>query len=224
MTTGPVPRHEFPLQFSLEHRTVILRPLANEDCEAMLAFAQGLPEEDLLFLERDITEQDEVDAWLKDDAAGRLVTLVAVEDGAIIGYATFERGSVRWTRHVAELRVAVLPSARGIGLGRLLLELAFELVLNVGVTKVIARMTPDQTGALQLFQRLGFRQEALLRDHALGTNGITHDLLVLSFRPRMHKEQCCDSCGIPVLEALSLEGSRLCSHCYESRYSELGGG
>ena len=149
---------------------------------------------------------------------------MAWEDDAVIGYATFGRGNVRWTRHVAELRVVVAESARGMGIGRLLLELAFEMVLEVGVTKVIARMTPDQTGAQSLFQRLGFAQEAVLRDHAVGADGVTHDLLVLSFHPRMHQEQRCDSCGVPVLEALALEGSRLCSQCYEMRYNELGSG
>jgi L-amino acid N-acyltransferase YncA len=126
--------------------------------------------------------------------------------------------------HVAELRVVVAQSARGIGVGKLLLELAFEMVLDLGVTKVIARMTPEQTGALKLFQRLGFAEEAVLRDHALDANGVIHDLMVLSYHTRAHREQCCEACGIPVLEALVLDGSRLCSNCYESRYSELGGG
>ena len=120
--------------------------------------------------------------------------------------------------------MVVAQSARGIGLGRLLLELAFEMVLDIGVTKIIARMTPEQTGALKLFQRLGFAEEAVLRDHALDANGVTHDLLILGFHTRTHREQCCEFCGCPVLEAFVLDGSRLCSNCYESRYNELGGG
>jgi L-amino acid N-acyltransferase YncA len=224
MKSRSEPRHDFPLRFNLKGRTVVLRPLASGDRERMVAFARALPEDDLLFLERDITQPAEVDAWIRDASEGRLVTLLAWEDDVVVGYATFALGSARWTRHVAELRVVVAQSARGIGIGRLLLELAFETVLSVGATKVIARMTPDQADALRLFQRLGFAEEAVLRDHALGANGCTHDLLVLSFHTRMHQEQCCDFCGIPVLEALALEGSRLCSHCYELRYSELGGG
>jgi L-amino acid N-acyltransferase YncA len=216
--------HEFPKQFSLKGRTVVLRPLSAEDRGQVIAFAGALPEEDLLFLERDITQPAEVDAWLEETSEGRLVTLVAWEDTTVIGYATIDRGSVRWTRHVAELRVVVAQSARGIGIGRLLLELAFETVLGMGVTKVVARMTPEQTGAHKLFQRLGFAEEAVLRDNALDANGLTHDLLVLSFHTRTHQEQCCESCGAPVLEALVLDGSRLCSNCYESRYSELGTG
>ncbi len=33
---------------------------------------------------------------------------------------TFDRGNLRWTRHVAELRVVVAETARSIELGRLL--------------------------------------------------------------------------------------------------------
>jgi L-amino acid N-acyltransferase YncA len=188
------------------------------------AFARALPEDDLLFQRRDITQASEVDNWIRDDLEGRLVTIVALENSVIVGYSTYERGSLRWTHHVAELRVAVAESAREIGVGRLLLEMAFEMVLDVGVTKIIARMTPDQAAALRMFKRLGFEQEAVLRDHALGIGGVAHDLLVLGFITRLHGEQRCASCGTPVLEALSLDGSRLCSQCYEVRYQELGGG
>ncbi len=212
------------MRFILKGRTLVLRPLAAEDREPMIAFAAALPEEDLLFLERDIAQPAEVDAWIKDTLEYRLVTLVAWEDDRVVGYATFNRASARWMCHVAELRVVVAQTARGIGLGRLLLELAFEMVLDMGVTKVVARMTPEQSGALKLFQRLGFAEEAVLREHALDANGVTHDLLVLGFHTRAHREQCCESCGIPVLEALVLDGARLCSNCYEARYSELGGG
>jgi L-amino acid N-acyltransferase YncA len=224
MKSPSMPKHDFPMRFSLKGRTVVLRPLAAEDRGPMITFAGALPEEDLLFLDRDITQPAEVDAWIQDTLEGRLVTLLAWEDGAVVAYATFSHGSARWMRHVAELRVVVAQSAREIGIGRLLLELAFEMVLDVAVTKVVARMTPEQTAALKLFQRLGFAEEAILRDHALDANGLTHDLLVLSFQTGTHREQCCEFCGIPVLEALVLDGCRLCSNCYESRYSELGGG
>ena len=62
------------------------------------------------------------------------------------------------------------------------------------------------------------------REHAMGIDGRTHDLLMLSFHTRLHPEQKCSSCGTLVLSALALDGVRLCSHCYELGYQELGGG
>ena len=223
MKTPAARKHIFPMRFQIQGKSLVFRRLSAECKEPMIRFARTLPETDLLFLERDITRQPEVDQWIQDIADGYLVTIVAWQDETIVGYATFDRGRVRWTRHVAELRVVVAESVRGLGIGRLLLELVFEMALEVGATKIVARMTPDQVGAQRLFKRLGFEEEAVLRDHAMDANGLTHDLVVLSFRTRQHPEDCCGSCGVPVLTALALDGSRLCSHCYESRYREIGG-
>jgi len=224
MNSSSASKRDLPMRFNRKGRNVVLRHLEADDRARLAAFAASLPEEDLLFLERDITQPAEIDAWINDALQGRIVTLLACEDDNVVGYATYSRGTVRWTCHVAELRVVVTQSVRGLGIGRFLLELAFEMVLNLGVTKVIAHMTPEQIGARKLFEEMGFAEEAVLRDHARDANGLPHDLLLLSFHTRQHRERNCESCGVPVLEALVLEGSRLCATCYEARYSELGGG
>lgn len=224
MNTSAAYQHVFPMRFRLQDRNVVLRPLRADECDAMVTFARALPNDDLLFLQRDITQRAEVERWIREGAEGNLVTVVAWQDARVLGYATYDRGTVRWTHHVAELRVVVAPDARGLGVGRLLLELVFEMALGAGVTKLIARMTPDQPGAVKLFQGLGFEQEAVLRAHAMGASGRTHDLLVLSFHAGAHQTQHCDACGLPILTALSLDRVPLCSHCYEVRYQELGGG
>ena len=224
MTTPPERRHNFPLHYRLQGATIIFRPLTSECRGAILGFARNLPEEDLLFLDRDITQQSVVDQWIKDISEENLVTVVAWQDGAIVGYATTYGGNARWTRHVAALCVVVAESVRGIGLGGLLLELVFEIALEEGATKLVAHMTPNQTAALKLFQRLGFAEEAVLRENAMDANGLTHDLMVLSFHTRQNLDSRCGLCGVPVLTALTLEGVRLCSSCYESQYAELGGG
>lgn len=224
MTTLTESRHHFPLQVTLHNTAIVFRPLTSACRDAMLEFARDLPEQDLLFLERDIAQPAVVDQWVRDVSEGKLVTIAAWRDDRVVGYATTARGNTRWARHLADLRVVVSESCRGIGLGRWLLELVFETALEAGATKLLARMTPDQAGALSLFRHLGFEQEAVLRDHALDANGLTHDLLVLSFHTRQHPDNRCASCGVAVLAPLLLEGDRLCSHCYESRYEELGSG
>ena len=224
METHSEHRQHFPLPLILQGKALVFRPLSPACRDAMLRFACGLPEQDLLFLDRDIAQPPVVDQWIQRVSEGNLFTVVGWQGDEIVGYATAERGNVRWTRHVAELRVAVAESCRGIGLGRWLLELAFETALEEGATKLVARMTPDQTGALSLFQRLGFEQEAVLQDHAQDANGVTHDLVMLSFHTRQHPDNRCGSCGVSILVPSDLEGVRLCSQCYESRYEELGGG
>ena len=125
-------------------RTVDIRPLAAEDRREVIRFARALPGDDLLCLERDIADPAEVDAWIKDTVEGRVVTFLAWNGDVVVGYASFQRGSVPWIRHVAELRVAVAETARGFGIGRRLLEMAFETALDVGVMEVIAHMNRNK--------------------------------------------------------------------------------
>jgi hypothetical protein len=40
-------------------------------------------------------------------------------------------------------------------------------------------MTVDQRGAITLFESLGFKAEALLRDHVRDVDGKKHDIVVL---------------------------------------------
>jgi hypothetical protein len=41
-------------------------------------------------------------------------------------------------------------------------------------------MTPDQVGAVTVFETMGYRAEALLRDHVKDEAGAKHDLVILS--------------------------------------------
>jgi RimJ/RimL family protein N-acetyltransferase len=217
-------KHELPKEYVLRGHHIVLRPLRIEDTDPMVAFARRLPPNDLLFLHQDITQQTEIEAWSREANEGNLITIVAWEGSDIQGYATFDRGRAQWRRHVAEIRVVVGESVRRIGVGRLLLEMAFEIALEAGVLKVVARMTPYQTQAVELFRRLGFELEATLRDHAMGVHGCTHDLLVYSYFALKKQQQCCDSCGDLIMGGLTLDGSHLCTGCYNTKYAELGGG
>jgi len=170
----------YPMTRQAGGKEVTLRRMTPDDRDAMLAFARGLPEHDLLFLRRDITEESAVDDWVSELQSGEIETIVATFNGAIVGYATIHKSLLRWTAHVAELRVMVAESMRGGGLGRILTQEAFANALAAGIEKMVAQMTLDQKGAIATFEGLGFRPEALLRDQVKDRQGNKHDLLVLS--------------------------------------------
>ena len=56
---------------------VEIHAMTREDRDAMLAFAQKLPDDDLLFLRIDITQPDVIDQWIKQLEEGNSVSLVA---------------------------------------------------------------------------------------------------------------------------------------------------
>jgi L-amino acid N-acyltransferase YncA len=108
---------------------------------------------------------------------------VALQGERIVAATANIRDPLSWSAHVCEIRLLVLPEARGQGIGRTLLERSMERAVADGATKLVARMTPDQTGAITLFEESGFRGEALLAKHVCDDAGEFHDLAILSLDP-----------------------------------------
>jgi L-amino acid N-acyltransferase YncA len=169
----------YPTLVTLADTQITLRYLEDGDRQAILDFARSLPPHDLLFLRRDITQPDQVDLWLRDNAEGRSTTVIALVDDRIVGYATVASDGLTWTRHVRELRVMVGPQMRGMRLGRLLTEQAFAIARQQGVKKMIAQMTPDQTAAVKVFREMGFEPEARMRHQVIDRDDVLHDLLIM---------------------------------------------
>jgi L-amino acid N-acyltransferase YncA len=172
----------YPREVTLDSGAVVtFRLMEPRDREAMLAFAQSLPPDDLLFLRLDITKPEAMDEWIKNLQAGRTITVVAEEGGRIAGYASVHHNQVLWNRHMGEIRVIVGSDFRRHKLGRRLTEEVFAISRQIGLRKLMAQMTPDQRGARATFERLGFRPEALLADFVVDRDGRTRDLLVMTY-------------------------------------------
>jgi L-amino acid N-acyltransferase YncA len=170
----------YPRTLDVGGAPVVLRFMQAGDEEAVAAFARTLPAHDLLFLPRDITHAKVLAAWVHELERGALTTLLAFRRDAVVGCATIARDPLSWSPHVAELRIVVARDERGKGLGRALSTAAGELAVATGVEKLVAHMTPDQIGAVTVFETMGFRAEALLRDHVRDAAGVKHDLVILS--------------------------------------------
>ncbi|MBF9149488.1 GNAT family N-acetyltransferase [Novosphingobium jiangmenense] len=170
----------YPRTVSAGPHTIELRLLQPGDADALIAFAQGLPQHDLLFLLRDIRNPRVVAAWIEQVQRGQIRSLVAVEGSEIVGCTALARDELSWSPHVADIRMLVSPRMRGTGFGRVLAQECVAMAMADGVSKLTARLTPDQGAALTVFEDLGFRPEALLRDHVRDTAGELHDIAIMA--------------------------------------------
>jgi RimJ/RimL family protein N-acetyltransferase len=162
--------------------TVEIGLLTPTDADALGSFVQAQPTHDLLFVRRDVSHPKVVKAWLDALAEGSITSLAARSGGELVGCTAIVTDALSWSRHVAELRVMVGPAWRGRGLGRVLIQESFALALGLGLEKLFVQMTVDQRAAIAVFEELGFRAEAVLRDHVKDRDGTTYDLAVLSHR------------------------------------------
>ncbi|WP_029350389.1 GNAT family N-acetyltransferase [Bosea sp. 117] len=95
--------------------------------------------------------------WLADRQAKSYPVLVADEDGAVLGYASF--GDFRpfeGYRISVEHSVYVAREGRGRGLGRMLLEALFEPARGLGKKVMIGGITAGNEASIALHGRLGF--------------------------------------------------------------------
>jgi RimJ/RimL family protein N-acetyltransferase len=172
--------HVYPRSVDCAGTPIELAMMRPQDDAKVIAFAGELPENDLLFMRRDIRQPKVVAAWTDLIAQGRLASLLAWSGDEVVGCAALIVDPLSWSPHVGELRIVVSPKMRGIGLGRVLIQEAFIIALSKELEKLVAQMTVDQQGAIAVFEQLGFRGEALMRDHVKGADGRKHDIVLLS--------------------------------------------
>ena len=150
------------------------------DVYRLHAFASSLPKDDLQFLRVDITRLIVVIHWAQNIKEGLTVTVLAEEDGDVVGYASVHNDQVSWQRHLGELRIQVGQAYRGCGLGGLLGKEIFAIAPDLGIETIVAQMTVDQRQAIALVERHGFKHEAVLHDFVIGRDGRKNDLVVMT--------------------------------------------
>jgi RimJ/RimL family protein N-acetyltransferase len=186
----------YPRHVSTEAGEIEFRPMSRADEAAVLAFAQKLPTHDLLFLPRNISEPKVLSAWIHEIERGDIVSLLAMKGGTVVGCGALVRDRHSWSQHVGEIRMVVSEDVRGKGVGRALSQETFALALGAGLEKLSVQMTVDQRGAITLFESLGFKAEALLRDHVRDVDGKTHDIVVLGHNVAQVRAQM-EAYGLP---------------------------
>jgi RimJ/RimL family protein N-acetyltransferase len=188
----------YPRRVATDAGEIEFRLMSPADEAAVLAFAQKLPVHDLLFLPRDISEPKVLTAWIKEIERGAITSLLAWSAGTVVGCGTLVRDPLSWSPHVGEIRNVVSSEVRGQGVGRALSQETFALALGSGLERLVVQMTVDQTGAIAIFEGLGFKAEALLREHVKDKGGKSHDIVVLGHNVAQVRAQ---------LEAYGLAGA-----------------
>jgi RimJ/RimL family protein N-acetyltransferase len=174
-------KRKYPWTTVIDGKSYTLRLMTAKDRNEMLKFARSLPEDDLLFLAIDITREDAVDNWIQNVEAGRLHTILVESGGKLVGHGSLIHEEQVWTRHLGGMILLLAPETRGKGLGNILAGELFGYASEIGLQKVVARMASEQQGAIQVFEKLGFKAEALLTDCVIDRNDKTHDLIIMSY-------------------------------------------
>jgi ribosomal protein S18 acetylase RimI-like enzyme len=111
------------------------------------------------------------------DSTGPDTLLVLEEDGEIAGHAGVHEGQ---TPGVMSFGMGVIPSARGRGGGRALLEAAVEHARACGAHKLELEVWPENERAIALYESAGFEVEGLRRDHYRRADGSLRSAVLMA--------------------------------------------
>ncbi len=155
----------------------ILEP---EHAPALRRFFDALPDEDVTSVKENVRDPRGVDAALAETRSTRWVALTGTgPDAEVAAYASLHPG-LGLSAHVGELRLVVGSGHRRQGLGRAMAREALLTALRDGLSKVMVEVPAGEESTAEVFRRLGFEGEALLRDHVRDRDGHLSDLLVLA--------------------------------------------
>jgi RimJ/RimL family protein N-acetyltransferase len=157
-----------------------LRPMVKEDVQKLFAFFKDLPDEDRFFLKEDVTDEKVIQRWADELDYEKTFPILAEVGGEIVGDATLHTQDRGWSRHVGEVRCVVAKEYQRKGLGTIMIREVFHRALQKGLHKLQASMPDKQVGAMKAFQTIGFKREAVLKEHALDIKGNKHDLIIMT--------------------------------------------
>ncbi len=171
----------YPQKVTLRDGTdLVLRTMNKQDERALLEFFEGLEDVDRLYLRNDVSSYRVVREWFQNLNYKKVLPLLAVHGDRIVANATLHRKPFGWMRHVGEIRIVVSPDFRNRGLARTMLTELIQTAAEAGLDKLTAEMAVSQNDAVEVFRKMGFKDETTLKGYIKDARNNVHDLLILT--------------------------------------------
>jgi ribosomal protein S18 acetylase RimI-like enzyme len=98
-------------------------------------------------------------SFVKENVDTGQVQLVAMDDEIIVGWCDILRPKIATYAHVGVVGIGLLPTYRGKGIGRRLLEEAITKALSSGIERIELAVYDTNSKAMDLYRSVGFIEE-----------------------------------------------------------------
>jgi len=141
--------------------TIVIRDAREADLAAMLAIYNDAVLTTTAVYDYKPRSGEQQVAWFKSKQEQSVPVLVAEDDGAVVGFASY--GPFRpWPAylHSVENSLYVAPEQRGRGIGSLLLPALIQRAVERGLHTMIAGIDATNEASLRLHMKFGFERVA----------------------------------------------------------------
>jgi putative acetyltransferase len=155
---------------------VRVRPATVEDCEAIGQGMKIVVDEGTWLATESTTGAAELAVRHRQAIEGGEAVFVLEDEGEIVGSLGL-RSTL--TGGVLSVGMWILPSHRGRGGGRMLMDAALA-ARPADVHKIELEVWPDNEAAISLYRGMGFEREGLRRNHYRREDGSLRSALIMS--------------------------------------------
>ena len=175
---------DYPKEVILKDGTgVTLRPLKDGDENALFEMFRRLSVDDLWFLNHDVSDPGLIADWINNLDTNRVISIVALLEGRIVGNAVLMMKRYGAKSHIGKVRISVDPGFRDRRLGTWMLLDLVNLSMAMGLQMLVMRLVQDRDASLiNGVRKLGFIEEAVLKNYLMGGEGQAHNLVIMTKR------------------------------------------
>lgn len=164
---------------------LIIRQLQEKDAHALLTYLQTIFDEApfLVTTNRDFNQTVEQQRqWITQFTANDLnYGIIALLDGNIVGFLSFQNGGRERTKHTGSFGITVMQQARGKGIGtKMLQQLLDWTTAHPTIEKICLEVFSQNKKAIELYEKLGFGHEGSLKRAIKYEDGTYDDLLLMA--------------------------------------------
>jgi len=171
---------DYPKEVVLKDGTLVtLRPLVHDDAALLVAFFQRIPATERWYMRHDVNDPSIVRQWAQEVNYERVIPIVALSEGRIIGDATLHRHQYGSCHHVGEIRIVIDPAARAKRLGTWMVLDLIHLATGLGLEKLVAEIAGSETVAVRALRHLDFVREAIVPELHKDQSGNAYDLFIM---------------------------------------------
>ena len=175
---------DYPKEVILKDGTgVTLRPLKDGDENVLFEMFRRLSTDDLWFLNHDVSDPGLIADWINNLDPNRVISIVALLEGRIVGNAVLMMKRYGAKSHIGKVRISVDPGFRDRRLGTWMLLDLVNLSMAMGLQMLVMRLVQDRDASLiNGVRKLGFMEEAVLKNYLMGGEGQAHNLVIMTKR------------------------------------------
>ena len=116
--------------------------------------------------------------FVREGVKNDVAQFVALDGERVVGGADVFPHWPQATAHRGNLGIGVLPTYRGKGVGKRLLEACIAKAWARGLTRIDLESRMDNVNAIRLYERAGFRHEGVKRN-AMRFDGVYYDAVAM---------------------------------------------